>query len=385
MFGDGTSDGDAADGGGPRGGARSELSRRHLLGIAGAAFTGLLAAAACGDDRSHAAPPAPPTGGAEPDASTSVETVTGPVRCADLGFALMHEHVFQRTEDVVNNFPHLWDREARIQQAVTALRAATDNDVKTLVDLTVAGLGRDVPLIVELSQLTGLQIIVSTGVYVLDTLPRYFRFRGIDEMADLFVHDIEAGIQGTQVKAAVVKATTDEAGVTPDVEKALRAAARAHRRTGVPISTHTQASTRRGLDQQRIFKDEGVDLSRVVIGHSGDTDDLPYLEELIEAGSYLGMDRFGHETRLSNKRRVQTIARLCERGYAERITLSGDASVANDDFDGRFENINWQAGQFGQLGRIILPALREAGVSATDIETMTVGNPRRIFEAQGAY
>jgi phosphotriesterase-related protein len=79
------------------------------------------------------------------------------------------------------------------------------------------------------------------------------------------------------------------------------------------------------------------------------------------------------------------VAKLCDRGYADRIVLSQDASVANDDFAGRFEDDAWQRGQFGHLANIVLPALREAGVSAADIETMTVVNPRRIFEAQGAY
>jgi phosphotriesterase-related protein len=361
------------------------LSRRQLLGIAGAALAGLVTADACGgEDKGHAAPRALPTPGTDSDAASFVETVTGPVRCADLGFTLMHEHVFQRTEEVVNNYPQFWDRDRRIQEAVGALRVAKSNGIKTLVDMTVVGLGRDVPTVAEVARLTGLQILVSTGLYVLDRLPRYFSSREIGEIADLFVYDIEAGIQGTGVKAACIKATTDEAGTTPDVEKALRAAARAHRRTGVPISTHTHAATRRGLDQQRIFRDEGVDLSRVIIGHSGDTEDLAYLEELIEAGSYLGMDRFGRERLLPDPKRVKVVARLCQLGYADRITLSGDATVVNDRFDGLFDEAEPSI-QFGHLGKIVLPALREAGVSATQIETMTVGNPRRIFEVQGAY
>jgi phosphotriesterase-related protein len=135
-------------------------------------------------------------------------------------------------------------------------------------------------------------------------------------MADAFVHDIEEGIQGTQVRAAVIKCATDAPGVTPGVEKVLRASARAHLRTGVPITTHTQASTKRGLEQQDIFAAEGVDLSRVIIGHSGDSEDLDYLTTLVDRGSYIGMDRFGLEGILSTEKRVAVIARLCEMGYA---------------------------------------------------------------------
>ena len=119
---------------------------------------------------------------------------------------------------------------------------------------------------------------------------------GPEIMTDMFVGDITEGIAGTGIKAAILKCATDEPGVTPGVERVLRAVAQAHRQTGVPISTHTHAATRRGLEQQRIFAEEGVDLSRVVIGHCGDTTDIGYLEELIGNGSYIGMDRFGLDT-----------------------------------------------------------------------------------------
>src|SRR5215467_553844 len=115
-------------------------------------------------------------------------------------------------------------------------------------------------------------------------------------MVEMFVRDIREGIADTGIKAGILKCATDEPGVTKDVERILRATAQAHRRTGVPISTHTHAQRRVGLDQQRIFREEGVDLSRVDIGHSGDTTDLDYLEKLIAAGSYIGMDRFGIDT-----------------------------------------------------------------------------------------
>src|SRR6185503_12571790 len=99
---------------------------------------------------------------------------------------------------------------------------------------------------------------------------------GPEFMTDMFVRDIEEGIAGTGVKAAILKCATDKPGVTHGVERVLRAVAKAHRSTGVPISTHTHARTERGLDQQRIFEEEGVDPSRVIIGHSGDTTDIDY-------------------------------------------------------------------------------------------------------------
>src|SRR5207249_10400818 len=154
-------------------------------------------------------------------------------------------------------------------------------------------------LVSEIAQRSGMQVIAATGLYTYDELPHYFASRDANVMADLFVADIQQGIQNTDIKAAILKCATDAQGTTPGGEKVLRAVARAHRRTGVPISTHTHAASQQGLKQQDLFEEEGVDLGRVVIGHSGDTEDIAYLDRLIARGAYIGIDRFGIDTILS--------------------------------------------------------------------------------------
>ena len=112
----------------------------------------------------------------------------------------------------------------------------------------------------------------------------------------------------------------------------LRAVARAHRATGVPITTHTPTPPEPwGLEQQRIFTDEGVDLTRVVIGHCGGTVNTDYHLSLIDNGSYLGFDHFGVPG-ITLEERVDAVARLCARGYAERLVLSHDAMCFVDWF-----------------------------------------------------
>jgi phosphotriesterase-related protein len=314
-----------------------------------------------------------------------VETLRGPIDTTQLGFTLMHEHVFVLSEGVRANFPSVWDAAREVAEARPRLQAAADAGIQTMVDLTVMGLGRNIP---ELLQVVGdipLQIIVATGLYTYNELPHYFQNRNADVMADLFVRDITEGIQGTGVKAAILKCATDEAGVTPGVEKVLRAVARAHRRTGAPISTHTHAATRRGLEQQAIFDEEGVDLGRAIIGHSGDTEDIDYLQELMKRGSYIGMDRFGLDQMLSMEKRVATVARLCQLGFASQMVLAHDACCHIDWYPMdavRATVPNWQ---FLHITNDVLPALRAAGVSDADITTMTVDNPRRIFEHGGGY
>jgi phosphotriesterase-related protein len=315
----------------------------------------------------------------------SVETMTGPIRTADLGFTLMHEHIIVRSEGMAHNFPQVWKEQPVLDKALKMLTALKARGVDTLVDLTVLGLGRDIPLLLPVVKKTGIQVITATGLYTFNDLPTYFRNRNADEMADLFVGDITQGIQGTTVKAAILKCATDAPGVTPGVEKLLRAVARAHRRTGVPISTHTHAATRRGLEQQDIFASEGVDLGRVIIGHSGDSDDLDYLTKLLERGSYIGMDRFGLDFFLPEVKRIETIAKLCQRGWAERMVLSHDAMVYFDPYElGTMESIRSKWNYFNIVDNII-PQLLQAGVSQSQIDIMARDNPKLIFENVGRY
>jgi phosphotriesterase-related protein len=258
------------------------------------------------------------------------------------------------------------------------------------VDLTVIGLGRYIPRIAQIAEQTDINIVVATGVYTYNDVPMYFHFSGPDTplgepMVDMFVSDIENGIAGTGIKAAILKCATDEPGVTPGVERVLRAVAQAHRRTGVPISTHTHAATRRGLEQQAIFAEEGVDLSRVVIGHSGDTTDLDYLEELVGAGSYIGMDRFGVDVYLPFEDRVDTVAKMCARGHADKMVLSHDASCLMDWLPEDMVSAVMPNWHYLHIHNDVIPALKERGVTDEQLTTMLVDNPRRIFEAQGAY
>jgi phosphotriesterase-related protein len=278
-------------------------------------------------------------------------------------------------------YPEQFDGDADRARAVSDLKAAYDAGVRTMVDLTPINLGRDATLIREVSEASGVQIIVATGLYWTPDI--YFMQRRTDAIADLFVQDIEEGIGTTGVRAGVIKCATQ-----PEMdrynERVLRATARAHRRTGVPIGTHTYVENRTGLDQVRIFKEEGVDLGRVIIGHSDDSDDIDYLDEIVQAGATLGMDRIGIPAPRTSAERADMIAALFERGYADRITLSHDSGV----LDGlpyevqREQSPDWH---YSFIPTKFLGMLRERGVSDEAIEQMTVLNPRRIFEQTEPY
>ncbi len=319
-----------------------------------------------------------------------VETVRGPVPLDALGTTLMHEHVFVLSEEIRENYPDSWDEEARVNDAIEKLQQMKAVGVDTIVDPTVIGLGRYIPRIVRVNAGVDINIIVATGIYTYNDLPHFFHFRGPgtlfggeDPMIAMFVHDIREGIAGTAVKAAFLKCAIDRQGLTRGVERAMRAVGAAAKETGVPVTVHTNVHNRSGLLVQKVLREEGVDLTKVVIGHSGDSTDLDYLTALLDAGSYLGMDRFGIDTLLPFEQRVATVAELCRRGHARQLVLSHDASCYIDWFP--VEKIeaampNWN---FTHIHDDVLPALRERGVTDDDIRTMLVENPKRYFAKAG--
>jgi phosphotriesterase-related protein len=321
-----------------------------------------------------------------------VQTVRGPVDTTELGPTLMHEHVFVLSADVQQNYPEEWgSEEDRIADAIRRLTELASRGVRTIVDPTVIGLGRYIPRIQRIAGQIELNIVVATGCYTYDDVPFFFHYRGPsldptapDPMVDMFVTDIEEGIAGTGVRAGLLKCAIDHQGMTRGVERVMRAVAKAHRRTGVPITVHTHPTSRTGLEVQRVMGEEGVDPRRVVLGHSGDSTDVDHLSGLADAGFVLGFDRFGINLETTFEARADTLVEMCRRGYAEQIVLSQDASCYIDWLAPGVMDLlpQWH---YTHIHDDVLPYVREHGVTEDQIETMLVANPRRYFENAGTY
>ena len=312
-----------------------------------------------------------------------VQTVQGPVDGEELGVVLIHEHVRFRDEAVAEEWPSMYDGEAELAAALEAVGAAKERGVQTIVDPTAMFGGRDVRFMREVAEKSGVRIVPCTGIYSYDYLPHYFENRDVDVMADHFVADIETGIQGTDIKAAFLKCAADAAGVTERVEKIHRAVARACNRTGAPIMAHSMPAVATGPKQVDIFEEEGVPLDRVQIAHCGDTDEVAYIEGLIDRGVYVGLDRYGLEMFQPIDKRNETAAELLRRGHAERLTVSQDFCASIDWFPPEaaetFENSgairNWS---MTLVFDEVVPALREMGVMDDSVfNTIFVENPVR--------
>jgi phosphotriesterase-related protein len=329
----------------------------------------------------------------------NVETARGPVDTSELGRTYMHEHVFVLTPEVQQNYPEQWGSEDdRVADAVSKLKALAAQGIRSIADPTVIGLGRYIPRIQRIAaEVPELNIIPATGCYTYDQVPWFFFYRGPalsaalgyevpDPMVDMFVGDITNGIAGTEVKAAFLKCAIDHQGMTDGVARVMRAVARAHRQTGAPITVHTHPGSHTGFDVRKLLcGEEGVDPTRVVLGHSGDTGDLDYLTELADDGFILGMDRFGVNIDTTFESRADTVAELCRRGYADRMVLAHDAACYIDWIDPNILAVMATQWHYLHIGDDVLPYLREQGVSGEQIDTMLVDVPRRYFENTTAY
>jgi phosphotriesterase-related protein len=314
---------------------------------------------------------------------SEVQTVEGPLDAGSLGVTLAHEHLRFRDDAVAAEWPDRYDAAGETAAALEAVGAAKARGVQTIIDPTAMFGGRDVRFLKAIAEQTGVRIVACTGIYSYDYLPPYFANRDVDAMADHFVHDLERGIQGTEARAAFLKCAADAAGVTENIEKIHRAVARASVKCGAPIMAHSMPAVATGPRQIEIFEEEGVDLTRVQIAHCGDSEDVGYIEGLLEKGVYVGLDRYGLEFYLPIEKRNATAAELLRRGHAERVMISQDFCATIDWFPREFEELAISQGLVRNWSMTlifdeVLPVLREQGVLDDAVfQTIFVDNPRR--------
>ncbi len=310
-----------------------------------------------------------------------VNSVLGPLDTADLGFTLPHEHLIDSGPGIPNTYDELVNREWVLETATSDLTQARREGVDTIVEVSPLDLGRDVTLMREVSQRTGVQFICCTGCWL--DVPRSFWGRSPDFVASLWVREIEEGIEGTGIRAGIIKVATSDPILEPE-ELMLRAAARAHRRTGVPITTHTPPRSRVGEAQVRIFEQEGVEPGRVYIGHVNNTLDKEYHSNLVESGVFLGWDinnPKGRQDLPGWEQRTDYLKGLLDAGFGSQIMLSHDwnivlTRVPSPGFPTREENPDG----YLWITRAVLPRLRALGMPEGIIQQMMVDNPRRYFE-----
>jgi phosphotriesterase-related protein len=313
----------------------------------------------------------------------SINTVTGTITAEQLGTTLMHEHLLIGWAGwELDCAAPKFDRKTAFRNAVDRLKELKDLGLQSFVDPCPMDIGRDVNFMAEVSQASGVPIICATGLYKEDLgNTAYFKQRSADEIAEVYASEITRGIGNTGIKAGIIKCATGKGQITEYEQKCLRAAARAHLRTGAPITTHTEDGTM-GREQLDIFASEGVDLRRVIIGHSCGSADLRYHTDMLDRGCFIGFDRFGLDFLHPDKLRLAALIGLLGVGYENQIVLSHDSVWCwlgrGLDLPAETAKLveNWKP---SHVFRNIVPALKRAGVGDEKIRAMLVENPRRYF------
>jgi len=313
---------------------------------------------------------------------TSIMTVLGPREPSEIGTTSIHEHIFNKaTSDREDSGTRL----DQLDTAIEELRAFQEAGGDAIVEVTTLDMGRDVAQLVKAAHATGVKIIASTGYYkcshfqkrgepvsIRASLSEKLRATTVDQLTASFVSEVRDGVAGTGAKVGVIgEIGTSYGQILKEEEKVFRAAARANRETGVPISTHATLGTM-GREQIEILKQEGADLGHVVIGHLDLVPDTAYHVELARQGVFLGFDTIGKEEYLADSTRAELIQKLVREGFEDQIVLACDIAC-------RAQLKSHGGYGYAHLLESFVPRLQEMGIDPATIRKFLVENPRRLL------
>ncbi len=308
---------------------------------------------------------------------TRINSVLGDLDTVDMGFTLMHEHLLVAFHGAITESPELLVDNAK-EQIFQRLREAKTGGIDTIVDMTTIDLGRNIMLMEEAARVTGVNIVACSGWWL--DVPRFLNGITANQLADMFIREIKVGIKGTGIKSGILKAASDFEGITPLQEINLRAVARAHLETGVPIAVHSYHPGQIARSQIAILKEEGVDLSRVKFDHANDSVDIEYLTWILEQGCYLGLDRYPGRL-VSPLSRTRTLKSLIDAGYIGKLCPSHDCMLAyvlpETSTPQQIESNNPH--RFLYLKKVVFPWLVEMGLSEEARNSICIDGPRNYF------
>jgi phosphotriesterase-related protein len=317
----------------------------------------------------------------------AVETVLGPIDASRLGFTLPHEHIADGPY-YLNKWPKAWGGRAEfVARAVEKLKLVQGTGVSTIVDLTTYDVWRDIRFLAEVSRKSGLHMIACTGQRFFPPITHVpMPARTIEGLTEFFKKEIEQGIEGTGIKAGVIKIGIITNNVSALEEIGLRAAVRTSKATGVPIRIHTDAAHRAGESIAVILANEGMNPTRVSFDHSDDSGNMDYFLGLVRRGYSLGMDHvhrgISADFKPSFERRAECIKLLVDADFTGKIFLSTDSefggSLLPEETKEWREKIDPPDGMLF-VTRKMIPYLTQLGVSRREIHAITVDNPKRFF------
>lgn len=321
-----------------------------------------------------------------------INSVSGPLKPEQLGRTLMHEHFLfgfcgYQGDATLGGFKE----EEYTVACVQAVEDARAYGVDTIVDATTNECGRNPRFLKKIADMTGISIICSTGYYFeAESAFAYWNFRKSfadieQEIYEMMLTEVTEGIEGTGIKAGVIKLASSNGQITPVEETFFKAAARVQKETGVVIITHTQLGTM-GPQQAELLIANGGIPEKIAIGHMCGNTDIDYQEAVLRQGVYVNFDRIGLEGELfhtpTDEQRMDIIKTLVDKGYGNKILLGHDSVNVNL---GRglimtpFMQEAMKDANIRTVGKKILPGLAKRGMTEEQIDALLRANPRAIF------
>lgn len=253
-----------------------------------------------------------------------VKTVLGEVDACTLGITLAHEHICCYSEYLYKmSGKGYLDKERLVETAVIYLKQLKKAyGLHTFVDCTPINIGRDTELLKSVSEQAEMNLLCATGFYYNEE--PILANTSEKQLCTHMMRDTKS------VNAGIIKCGVEHEEMGTFQEKILRACAKVHSYTGLPLVVHTNAKKQNALKALEILLSEGVTAEAITVSHLSDTEDLEYIKRIAGYGCFIGLDRlYGNLTEAYISKKIQSILELCKAGYENQIVLSHDALFFN--------------------------------------------------------
>ena len=343
----------------------------------------------------------------------SVKTVNGNIDKSSLGIVSSHEHILidisnqQKYYDEISlrevakqkvsienlgllyRNPYAITENLKLNETIIAKKEILEFKKaggKTIVDVTLPGIGRDPLFLKSLSNELGINIITATGLYTQDTHPEWAFEATIEDLAELFIKEIRDGIGYTGIKAGVIGEIGTSMKVLDNEKKVLIASARAYLETGTSVMVHCYPWATEGLCVLDILEETGVPSEKICICHTDVEFNIEYIQRLLDRGAYVEFDNFGKEYYINKSargfaggifardiERVRVAKKLIEQGYVQQLLFSCDICL---------KTLLHTYGGWGydHVLTNIMPMMLDEGVAQEDVDTIILNNPAKFLD-----
>ena len=303
-------------------------------------------------------------------------TVNGPINANEAGNILEHEHILVDFIGADQYDPSRWDREEVASQLLPYLKELKNLGCNTLIECTPAYLGRDVQLLKDLSQQSGLHIITNTGFYGAGDnkyIPEFAFEASAQELADIWIKEFEQGIDGTSVRPGFIKISVNPGPLSQMHRKLVQAASIAHLRTGLTIASHTGPALP-AFEELEILQKEGVHPSAFVWVHAQNEEGKGNYLKAAKIGAWVSLDGLD-ETRMEEY--IEMVYMMKKEGFLHKTLISHDGGwyEPGKPWEGPIR-------KYTVLYRQFRPKLLEQGFSEEDTDLLFKNNPQKAFAIQ---